>query len=203
MFILVLQGFHKNIPQTGCLRQQKLILLQLWKQKLWNERVCRVMFPLKFLGKDPSWPLDPSWPQDPSGSCRQSLAFSHHSNLCLCDHMTFFPVLLFSRCCVWLFATPWTVAHQPSLSMGFSRREYWNELPFPSPGDFPDQGIEPKSPALIGRWIRYHWASREALTHYLYNLTSLCHPKPFLWGPQTLNEGLFTFIWNHFSWLNL
>ena len=38
---------------------------------------------------------------------------------------------------VWLFATPWTVAYQAPLSMGFSRREYWSELPFPSPGDLP------------------------------------------------------------------
>ena len=44
--------------------------------------------------------------------------------------------------------TPWTVAHQAPLSMGFSRQECWSELPFPSPGDLPDPGIEPKSPAL-------------------------------------------------------
>ena len=49
---------------------------------------------------------------------------------------------------VWLFATPWTVAHQASLSMGFSRQEYWSGLPFPSPGDLPDPGIKPKSPIL-------------------------------------------------------
>ena len=47
-----------------------------------------------------------------------------------------------------LFATPWTVAHQAPLSMGFSRQEYWSGLPFPSPGDLPDPGIEPGSPAL-------------------------------------------------------
>ena len=47
-----------------------------------------------------------------------------------------------------LFATLWTVAHQASLSMGFSRQEYWSGLPFPSPGDLPDPGIEPRSPAL-------------------------------------------------------
>ena len=46
------------------------------------------------------------------------------------------------------FATPWTVAYQASPSMGFSRQEYWSELPFPSPGDLPNPGIEPKSPAL-------------------------------------------------------
>ena len=47
-----------------------------------------------------------------------------------------------------LFATPRTVAHQAPLSMGFSRQEYWSGLPFPSPGDLPDPGIEPRSPAL-------------------------------------------------------
>jgi len=43
---------------------------------------------------------------------------------------------------------PWTVAYQASLSMGFSRQEYWSGLPFPSPGDLPDPGIKPRSPAL-------------------------------------------------------
>ena len=44
--------------------------------------------------------------------------------------------------------TPWTVAYQAPLSMGFSRQEYWRGLPFPSPGDLPDPGIKPRSPAL-------------------------------------------------------
>ena len=52
----------------------------------------------------------------------------------------------FSR--VRLFVTRWTVAYQASLSMGFSRREYWSGLLFPSPGDLPDPGIKPRSPAL-------------------------------------------------------
>ena len=43
---------------------------------------------------------------------------------------------------------PWTVAHQALPSMGFSRQEYWSGLPFPSPGDLPDPGIEPRSPTL-------------------------------------------------------
>ena len=47
-----------------------------------------------------------------------------------------------------LFATPWTVANQAPPSMGFSRQEYWNGLPFPSPGDLPHPGIQPGSPAL-------------------------------------------------------
>ena len=55
---------------------------------------------------------------------------------------------------VQLSATPWTVAHQPPLSMEFSRHEYWSGLPFPPPGDLPNPGIEPTSlmfPALAGR----------------------------------------------------
>ena len=55
-------------------------------------------------------------------------------------------VKLLSR--VQLFATPWTVAHQAPLSIGFSRQEYWSGLPFLSPGDLPNPGIEPRSPAL-------------------------------------------------------
>ena len=47
-----------------------------------------------------------------------------------------------------LYATPWTVALQALLSMGFSRQEYWGGWPFPSPGDLPNPGIEPESPAL-------------------------------------------------------
>ena len=47
-----------------------------------------------------------------------------------------------------LFATPWTVAYKAPLSMEFSRQEYWSGLPFPSPGDLPDPGIEPGSPSL-------------------------------------------------------
>ena len=47
-----------------------------------------------------------------------------------------------------LFATPWTVAYQAPLSMGFSRQEYWGGLSFPSPGDLPNPGIELGSPAL-------------------------------------------------------
>ena len=49
-----------------------------------------------------------------------------------------------------LFVTPWTVAYQDPLFMGFSRQEYWSGLPFPPPGHPPDPGIEPLSPALAG-----------------------------------------------------
>ena len=47
-----------------------------------------------------------------------------------------------------LLATPWTAAYQAPPSMGFDRQEYWSGVPLPSPGDLPDPGIEPRSPAL-------------------------------------------------------
>ena len=53
-----------------------------------------------------------------------------------------------SLSCVRLFVTPWAVAHQTPQSMGFSRQEYWSGLPFPSPGDLPNPGIEPRFPTL-------------------------------------------------------
>ena len=52
-----------------------------------------------------------------------------------------------SLSCVRLFVTPWTIAPQAPLSMGFSRQEYWSGLPLPSPGDLPHSGIEPVVPA--------------------------------------------------------
>ena len=66
----------------------------------------------------------------------------------LCRLVTFVVVVLSH---VWRFVTPWTIACQALLSMGFSRREYWSRLPFPPPGDLSDPGIEPTSlasPAL-------------------------------------------------------
>ena len=50
--------------------------------------------------------------------------------------------------CVRLFVTPWTVAHQIPLFLGFSRQEYWSEWPCPPPGDLPNPGIKLMSPAL-------------------------------------------------------
>ena len=57
------------------------------------------------------------------------------------------PVKVKSLSRIRLFATPWTAAYQAPQSMEFSRQEYWSGLPFPSPGDLPDPGIEPGSPA--------------------------------------------------------
>ena len=80
---------------------------------------------------------------------------------------------------VQLFVTPWTVAHQAPLCMGFSRQEYWSGLPCPPPGDLPDPGIEPSSlycPAwqvhsLPGVPIKQVWCLN-------FSFKSLLHPQP-------------------------
>ena len=54
---------------------------------------------------------------------------------------------------VQLFATPWTVTYQAPLSVGFSRQEYWIELPFPPPWDLPHPEIEPASSASAGKFF--------------------------------------------------
>ena len=56
-------------------------------------------------------------------------------------------------CRAWLFVTPWTVVHQAPQSVGFSKQDYWSRLPFPCPGDLPDLGIEPESPALADGFL--------------------------------------------------
>ena len=83
--------------------------------------------------------------------------------------------------CVLLFATPWTVAYQALPSMGFSRQEYWSGFPFPSPGDLPNPGIEPGSPALQAL-LFYHLSYQQgpSLTLRAYSnscpLSWWCHP---------------------------
>ena len=66
------------------------------------------------------------------------------------DFLLLFVVVVQSLNCVQLFATPWTVACQASLSVGFFRQEFWSGLLFPSLGDLTDPGIEPTSPTLAG-----------------------------------------------------
>ena len=67
---------------------------------------------------------------------------------CMYVYMVGWLVGLVSKSCLVPLATPWTVARQAPRSLGFSRQEYWSGLPFPSPGDLPDSGIKPGSPAL-------------------------------------------------------
>ena len=86
---------------------------------------------------------------------------------------------------VWLFATLWTAAHQAPLPIGFSRQEYWSGLPFPSPGDLPDPGIEPRSPALqadAGRRFNL-WATRKPA---IQNSSIVC-----VWLFNTMDKALF------------
>ena len=84
--------------------------------------------------------------------------FTLHSDIiCFHEQKPYFGLLLFS-CSVMSdsFATPWTVALQTPLSMGFSRQEYWSGLPCPPPGDLPNPGIEAMSltsPTLAGRFF--------------------------------------------------
>ena len=83
-----------------------------------------------------------------------------------------------------LFATPWTVARQAPLSMGFSRQEYWSGLPFRSPGDLSDPGIEPGSPRIGGR-----------LFEYVYSNT-VNHLKPtFCFFVSNLHESAMLSFW--------
>ena len=70
-----------------------------------------------------------------------------------------------------LFATPWTVAYEAPLSMGFPRQEYWSGLPFPPPGDLPESGLKPRSPALLA----YYLLSDVGLLHCRQILYHLSH----------------------------
>ena len=72
-------------------------------------------------------------------------------NICCC---------LITKLYLILFVTPWTIVHQAFLSMGFSRQEYCNGLPFPSPGDLPDPGRDWTHISCTGREILYHWARK-------------------------------------------
>ena len=84
-----------------------------------------------------------------SRTCLSSLSCGPHKSLCVC--------MLSHFSCVRLFATPWTVVREAPLSMGFPRQESWSGLPFPSPGDLPHPGIEPRSiVSCTGRPVLYH-----------------------------------------------
>ena len=69
-----------------------------------------------------------------------------------------------------LFSTSWTVAYQAPPPMEFSRQEYWSRLPFPSPGDFPDPGIELRSPALHADTLPSETPGKPSHTWYM------CYP---------------------------
>ena len=75
-----------------------------------------------------------------------------------------------SLSCVQLFVTPWTVAYQAPPSMGLFRQEYWSGLPFPSPGDLPNPGIEPRSPTLQAETLPSKPPGKLSLWLFYYNL---------------------------------
>ena len=107
---------------------------------------------------------------------------------------------------VWLFVIPWNEAHQAPLPMKFSRQEYWSGLPFPTPGDLPDPGIEPAtpaSPALAGRFFtivthgyfpkhaKYHYKTHGSQFSWVLNtsfqsscLSLISFPSKLSWDPR-------------------
>ena len=92
-------------------------------------------------------------------------------------------------------ATPWSVARQAPLSMGFSRQEYWSGLPFPSPGDLPDPGIEPRSPTLQAAALPFE---PPGCIHTHTHRTDLEKEKPvksqYMKGRELEREGMKNFL---------
>ena len=81
------------------------------------------------------------------------------------------------------FVTPWTLAHQALLSLGFSRQEYWNRLPFPPPGALPDPGTEPESSALAGGFFT---TAPPGTPAWGYQAPSECSQKGTQQNPELL-----------------
>ena len=87
--------------------------------------------------------------------------------------------------CVWLFSTPWTIAHQAPLSMGFPRQESWSGLPFPTPGDLPGPRDEIRVSYIsyIDRWALYHQrhlGSIPTLEHFVvWDISQLHYMRVF------------------------
>ena len=93
---------------------------------------------------------------------------------------------LVAKLCLTLL-TPWTVAHQAPLSKGFFRQEYWSGLPFPSPGNLPDPGIEPSSPALAGRFFTTEPPGK-AQDNWIATCKRMNVEPPTSWYTQNLTE---------------
>ena len=77
---------------------------------------------------------------------------------------------------VWLFATPWTRAHQAPLSMGFFIQEYWGGLPLPPPEDLSNSGIKPASSAMAGEFFTTAPPAAAAAAKLLQSCPTLCDP---------------------------
>ena len=100
----------------------------------------------------------PHWSLQSLFFCLSFCVFSQCSSICL---------LACVLSCVQLFMTPWTVAHQALLSRGFSRQEYWSGLPFTTPRDLPNPGIELVSPASLNISHLLHWQVDPLPLHHL------------------------------------
>ena len=85
--------------------------------------------------------------------CERETYICVYIYICVCVCVCVCVCILSCFSHVQFFVTQWTVACQAPLSMGFYRQGYWSGLPFPSPGDLPNPGIEPASPALAGRFF--------------------------------------------------
>ena len=95
------------------------------------------------------------------------------------------------------FVTPWTLAHKASLSMGFSKQEYWSRLSFLSPGDLPNPGMEsesPISPALVGKFFTTEPSGKPIKDFCACLVTKLCPSlcDPIYCGlPASSSHGVF------------
>ena len=93
---------------------------------------------------------------------------------------------------VWLFATPWTVALQALLSMGFPRQEYWSRFPVPTPGSLPDPEICPASlvsPALAGRFFTTVSSGKPPSDMYIFRMYDVECWVLFLWSIKQKSPG--------------
>ena len=94
-----------------------------------------------------------------------------------------------SLSCVRLFAVPWTAAHQAPPPMGFSRQEYWSGLSFPSPGDLPNPGIKPRSPALQADALTSEPPGKPNIYNDSIQMNS--HSEVMCWAPVRTSVDLF------------
>ena len=149
------QGLTYWVPKTGGLEQQTCTVSVLEAGN--PETTClQTWFLLKVLREGLFQDSLSFW----RWSAPQVFLSPHarHSSPCLCvslfsslygDTSHSGLALLVTQACPTLQPTPWTAGPQAPPSMGFSRQEYWSGLPFPSPGDLPNPGTEPRSPALL------------------------------------------------------
>ena len=101
---------------------------------------------------------------------------------------------------VWLFATPWAIVCQAPLSMEFSRQEYWSGQPSPSPGDLPNPGIEPGSPALQADPLRSEPPGKPQLVHNIPLLPFLMSLGSVFFIPDI---GSYVFFFFSLLWLEI